>query len=46
MKQVDIQARRLALLLNVEKPAFSVRLNRVSILFFRTVVDKELLRQT
>jgi len=39
MKQVDIQTRHVALLLNVEKPTFSVRLNRVRIIFFVTVAD-------
>jgi hypothetical protein len=33
MKQVDIQARRVTLLMNVEEPAFSVSLDRVRILF-------------
>jgi hypothetical protein len=35
MKQVDIHARRVTLLLNVESPTFSVRLDRVRLLFFQ-----------
>jgi hypothetical protein len=46
MKQFDIQARRVALLLNVEKPTFSVSLNRMRILFFMTVADRGFFCQT
>jgi len=46
MKQVDIQTGRVALLFDVETPTFSVRLNRVRILFVRTVADRELFWQT